>query len=99
MPDYKASLRDMRFLHTDVFDAPVLAERVDADTAEAILEEAAKLTGACSPRSTAAATNRARNGRTARSAPRPASARPTPPMPRAPGWAWPATPSTAAWAC
>ncbi|MDN6876740.1 acyl-CoA dehydrogenase family protein, partial [Pseudomonas citronellolis] len=52
MPDYKAPLRDMRFLLTDVFDAPALwrrlpalAERVDADTAEAILEEAAKITG------------------------------------------------------
>jgi alkylation response protein AidB-like acyl-CoA dehydrogenase len=52
MPDYKAPLRDMRFLLNDVFAAPALwqrlpalAERVDGDTAEAILEEAAKITG------------------------------------------------------
>ncbi|WP_440466152.1 acyl-CoA dehydrogenase C-terminal domain-containing protein [Pseudomonas sp. YH-1] len=48
---YKAPLRDMRFLLHDVFAAPALwqrlpalAERVDADTADAILEEAAKIT-------------------------------------------------------
>ncbi|QVJ04495.1 acyl-CoA dehydrogenase C-terminal domain-containing protein [Pseudomonas aeruginosa] len=42
----------MRFLLNDVFDAPALwqrlprlAERIDADTADAILEEAAKVTG------------------------------------------------------
>ncbi|MEX5330733.1 acyl-CoA dehydrogenase C-terminal domain-containing protein [Pseudomonas paraeruginosa] len=52
MPDYNAPLRDMRFLLNDVFDAPALwqrlprlAERIDADTADAILEEAAKVTG------------------------------------------------------
>ncbi|TFY87393.1 acyl-CoA dehydrogenase [Pseudomonas kairouanensis] len=51
MPDYKAPLRDMRFLLNETFDAPALwrrlpalAERVDSDTADAILEEAAKLT-------------------------------------------------------
>ncbi|MBO0971984.1 acyl-CoA dehydrogenase C-terminal domain-containing protein [Pseudomonas aeruginosa] len=52
MPEYNAPLRDMRFLLNDVFDAPALwqrlprlAERIDADTADAILEEAAKITG------------------------------------------------------
>ncbi|BAN47277.1 acyl-CoA dehydrogenase C-terminal domain-containing protein [Metapseudomonas resinovorans] len=52
MPDYNAPLRDLRFVLHEVFDAPslwarlpALAERVDADTADAILEEAAKVTG------------------------------------------------------
>ncbi|MFJ3485939.1 acyl-CoA dehydrogenase C-terminal domain-containing protein [Pseudomonas sp. NPDC090202] len=52
MPDYKAPLRDMRFLLNETFDAPALwqrlpalAERIDGDTADAILEEAAKITG------------------------------------------------------
>ncbi|EMA4500899.1 acyl-CoA dehydrogenase C-terminal domain-containing protein [Pseudomonas aeruginosa] len=52
MPEYNAPLRDMCFLLNDVFDAPALwqrlprlAERIDADTADAILEEAAKVTG------------------------------------------------------
>ncbi len=51
MPEYNAPLRDMRFLLNDVFDAPALwarlpalAERIDADTADAILEEASKIT-------------------------------------------------------
>ncbi|MBZ9780602.1 acyl-CoA dehydrogenase C-terminal domain-containing protein [Pseudomonas sp. REP124] len=52
MNSYNAPLRDMRFVLHEVFDAPslwsrlpTLAERVDADTANAILEEAAKVTG------------------------------------------------------
>ncbi|MCO7514234.1 acyl-CoA dehydrogenase C-terminal domain-containing protein [Pseudomonas guariconensis] len=52
MTQYTAPLRDMRFVLHDLFDAqalwarlPALAERVDADTADAILEEAAKITG------------------------------------------------------
>ncbi|MCR4509353.1 acyl-CoA dehydrogenase C-terminal domain-containing protein [Pseudomonas sp. 32.2.56] len=52
MPQYTAPLRDLRFVLHDVFEAPrlwarlpVLAETVDADTADAILEEAAKVTG------------------------------------------------------
>jgi hypothetical protein len=52
MTDYIAPLRDMRFILRDVFNAPALwarlpalAERIDADTADAILEEAAKVTG------------------------------------------------------
>ncbi|MGJ3438831.1 acyl-CoA dehydrogenase C-terminal domain-containing protein [Pseudomonas sp. Je.1.5.c] len=52
MTDYNAPLRDMRFVLHDVFHGPALwarlpalAERVDADTADAILEEAAKITG------------------------------------------------------
>ncbi|MEX6503434.1 acyl-CoA dehydrogenase C-terminal domain-containing protein [Pseudomonas zhanjiangensis] len=52
MPEYNAPLRDMRFVLHEVFDAaalwarlPALAELVDADTADAILEEAAKVTG------------------------------------------------------
>jgi alkylation response protein AidB-like acyl-CoA dehydrogenase len=52
MPAFNAPLRDMRFVLHEVFDAPALwarlpalAETVDADTADAILEEAAKVTG------------------------------------------------------
>ncbi|WP_298184212.1 acyl-CoA dehydrogenase C-terminal domain-containing protein [uncultured Pseudomonas sp.] len=52
MPEYNAPLRDLRFVLHEVFDAPslwarlpALAETVDADTADAILEEAAKVTG------------------------------------------------------
>ncbi|WP_296131112.1 acyl-CoA dehydrogenase C-terminal domain-containing protein [Pseudomonas sp. Ga0074129] len=51
MPDYTAPLRDLRFVLHDVFEAPslwarlpALAETVDADTADAILEEAGKVT-------------------------------------------------------
>ena len=51
MTDYNAPLRDMRFVLHEVFQGPALwaalpalAERVDADTAEAILEQAAKVT-------------------------------------------------------
>lgn len=51
MADYKAPLRDMRFVLNEVFNAPALwqglpalAEVVDAETAEAILEEAGKIT-------------------------------------------------------
>jgi alkylation response protein AidB-like acyl-CoA dehydrogenase len=50
MADYKAPLRDMRFVLNEVFEVarlwaemPALAEVVDADIAEAILEEAGKL--------------------------------------------------------
>ncbi|SFP62336.1 Acyl-CoA dehydrogenase [Ectopseudomonas composti] len=52
MPEFNAPLRDMRFVLHEVFLAPslwarlpALAETVDADTADAILEEAAKVTG------------------------------------------------------
>jgi len=52
MPEYNAPLRDLRFVLHEVFDAPglwarlpALAETVDAGTADAILEEAAKVTG------------------------------------------------------
>lgn len=51
MPEFNAPLRDMRFVLHEVFEAPslwarlpALAESVDADTADAILEEAAKVT-------------------------------------------------------
>ncbi|WFS18218.1 acyl-CoA dehydrogenase C-terminal domain-containing protein [Pseudomonas sp. 905_Psudmo1] len=51
MADYKAPLRDMRFVLNEVFEVsklwaelPALAEVVDADTANAILEEAGKVT-------------------------------------------------------
>jgi hypothetical protein len=51
MSDYQAPLRDMRFILNEVFDAPALwaslpkvAENVDPDTADAILEEAGKIT-------------------------------------------------------
>lgn len=50
MADYKAPLRDMRFLLNDVFDIssqwqkmPRLAEMADPETADAILEEAGKI--------------------------------------------------------
>ena len=49
MADYKAPLRDMRFLLNDVFDAPALwqrlprlAERIDADTADALKQMGAE---------------------------------------------------------
>ncbi|MWV17106.1 acyl-CoA dehydrogenase [Pseudomonas sp. L-22-4S-12] len=52
MPEFNAPLRDLRFVLHEVFDAPALwarlpalAETVDAQTADAILEEAAKVTG------------------------------------------------------
>ncbi|EIK98682.1 acyl-CoA dehydrogenase [Pseudomonas sp. M47T1] len=51
MADYKAPLRDMRFVLNEVFDVaslwaqlPELADTVDAETVEAILEEAGKVT-------------------------------------------------------
>ncbi len=51
MPEFNAPLRDMRFVLHEVFDAPALwarlpalADSVDAATADAILEEAAKVT-------------------------------------------------------
>ncbi len=50
MADYKAPLRDMRFVLNEVFEVsrlwaqlPVLAETVDAETVDAILEEASKV--------------------------------------------------------
>ncbi len=50
MADYQAPLRDMRFVLNEVFDAPALwaslpkvAEHVDPETADAILEEAGKI--------------------------------------------------------
>ena len=51
MAEYKAPLRDMRFVLTEVFEVarlwaqmPALSERVDEDTAMAVLEEAGKVT-------------------------------------------------------
>ena len=51
MSDYKAPLRDMRFVLNEVFEVsklwaqlPGLAEVVDEDTAVAVLEEAGKIT-------------------------------------------------------
>ncbi len=50
MADYKAPLRDMRFVLNEVFDVaslwaqlPALADTVDVETVEAILEEAGKV--------------------------------------------------------
>ncbi len=62
MADYKAPLRDMRFVLNEVFDVashwaqlPSLADSVDVDTMEAILEEAGKVTAqAIAPLSRAA---------------------------------------------
>nr|WP_319528466.1 acyl-CoA dehydrogenase C-terminal domain-containing protein [Pseudomonas laurentiana] len=52
MPEFNAPLRDMRFVLHEVFQGPALwarlpalADAVDAETADAILEEAAKITG------------------------------------------------------
>ena len=52
MPEFNAPLRDMRFVLHEVFNVrtlwarlPALAETVDVETADAILEEAAKVTG------------------------------------------------------
>ena len=51
MADYQAPLRDMRFVLNEVLDVaslwqqlPALAEVIDADTCEAVLEEAGKVT-------------------------------------------------------
>ncbi|MEE3923223.1 acyl-CoA dehydrogenase C-terminal domain-containing protein [Pseudomonas viridiflava] len=51
MADYKAPLRDMRFVLNEVFEVsklwaqlPALAETIDAETVDAILEEAGKVT-------------------------------------------------------
>ncbi|RUT42320.1 acyl-CoA dehydrogenase [Pseudomonas sp. PAMC 29040] len=51
MPEFNAPLRDMRFVLNELFDAPALWDRlpgltqqIDSDTADAILEEAAKIT-------------------------------------------------------
>ncbi|MGV6396055.1 acyl-CoA dehydrogenase C-terminal domain-containing protein [Pseudomonas caspiana] len=51
MADYKAPLRDMRFVLNEVFEVsklwaqlPALADTVDVETVEAILEEAGKVT-------------------------------------------------------
>lgn len=51
MADYQAPLREIRFTLNEVFDAPALwaslprlAEHMDPDTADAILEEAGKIT-------------------------------------------------------
>ena len=50
MPEFNATLRDMRFVLHEVFEAPALwarlpalADHVDANTCDAILEEAAKV--------------------------------------------------------
>lgn len=52
MAEYKAPLRDMRFVLNEVFEAeklwaslPALAETVDTETADAILEECGKIAG------------------------------------------------------
>lgn len=52
MADYKAPLRDMRFVMNEVFDLPglwaqlpALADVADADTVAAVLEEAGKVAG------------------------------------------------------
>src|SRR5690606_38000394 len=52
MAEYKAPLRDMRFVLNEVLDAPTLwaslsgvSEHVDPETADAILEEAGKIAG------------------------------------------------------
>lgn len=52
MSDFNAPLRDLRFVLHEVFNAsqvwaqlPQLQETVDSETADAILEEAAKVTG------------------------------------------------------
>ncbi|KXS51974.1 MAG: acyl-CoA dehydrogenase domain-containing protein, partial [Marinobacter sp. T13-3] len=47
MADYQAPLREMRFVLNEVFDAaslPKVSENVDPETADAILEEAGKIT-------------------------------------------------------
>ena len=51
MPEFNAPLRDMRFVLNELFNAPALWSRlpglidqIDSDTADAILEEAAKIT-------------------------------------------------------
>ncbi len=95
MADYKAPLRDMRFVLNEVFEVatlwaqlPALADTVDAETVEAILEEAGKVTAkSIAPLSRSGDEQGCRWADTALSAPRTAFHRPTPPTPKAAGWA------------
>lgn len=71
MADYKAPLRDMRFVLNEVFEVaklwaelPALADTVDAQTVEAILEEAGKVTSKVSHRSVARPMKKVAIGRT-----------------------------------
>lgn len=106
MADYKAPLRDMQFVLNEVFEVsklwaelPALAETVDVDTANAILEEAGKVTaGVIAP------LNRSGDEEgcswSAEGVKTPAGfPRPTAPTPKAAGLAWAVIRNSAAWAC
>ena len=106
MADYKAPLRDMRFVLNEVFEVarlwaelPALAETVDAETADAILEEAGKVTSKSIAPLSRAATKKAATGPTVRSPRRPVSHRRTRLTPKAVGSVSVAIRRTAAWAC
>ncbi len=99
MADYKAPLRDMRFVLNEVFEVanlwaqlPALAETVDAETVEAILEEAGKVTA----RSIAPLS---RSGDEIGRASPTVSHRPTRLMPKAAGSVSAAIRLSVAWAC
>lgn len=96
----------MRFVLHDVFNAPALwarlpalAERIDADTADAILEEAAKVTGQLiAPLSRNGDEQGVRFDAGQVTTPD-GFAKPGRPTAKAAGSAWAATRHLAAWAC
>lgn len=106
MADYKAPLRDMRFVLNEVFEVattwaqlPALADTVDAETVEAILEEAGKVTAkSIAPLSRGGDEQGCRWDNTAVFTPD-GFHRPTKPTPKAAGWVWAVILPLAAWAC
>ncbi len=106
MADYKAPLRDMRFVLNEVFEVsrlwaqlPALAEVVDAETAAAILEEAGKVTaGTIAPLNRPGDEEGCQWNAGAVSTPA-GFPRPTGPTPKAAGSASAVIRPTAAWVC
>lgn len=106
MADYKAPLRDMRFVLNEVFEVaklwaqlPALAETVDAETVEAILEEAGKVTSKSVAPSAVQLTKKVATGLTVPSPRQPVSHRPTRLTLKAAGSVSVVIRPTAAWAC
>src|SRR5690554_2614688 len=106
MADYQAPLRDMRFVLNEVFDAPALwaslpkiAENVDPDTADAILEEAGKITGGVlAPLNREADEQGCKWNEGEVTSPE-GFRKPTRPSLMVAGTAWAATRNSAAWVC
>ncbi len=106
MADYKAPLRDMRFVLNEVFEVaklwaqlPALADTVDAETVEAILEEAGKVTSKSIAPSAAPLMKKAATGPTAPSPRQQVSHRPTRLTLKVVGSVSAVIRCTAAWAC